>query len=88
MSSEFMLDSFVLDLSFISLLNRSVIDVTLCASDFSFVFLCFLEVLFYSGYVFLLRSINSLLSTLLEKSSFVSQVRRTHTLTRSSSDCV
>ena len=65
MPSEFKLHSFVLDLSSISLLNQSIIDVTLCALDFSFVF-CFLEVLFYSGYVFLLRSINSTLSGFLK----------------------
>jgi len=61
MLSEFKLNSFVLDLSFISLLNQSIIDVTLCTLDSSFVFFCFLEVLFYSGYV-LLCSINSMLS--------------------------
>jgi len=44
MPSEFKLNSFVLDLSFILLLNQSTIDVTLCASDFSFLFFCFLEV--------------------------------------------
>jgi len=33
MPSEFKLNSFVLDLSFISLLNQSIIDVTLCALD-------------------------------------------------------
>jgi len=45
-------------------LNSSIIDVTLCALDFSFVFFCFLEVLFYRGYLFLFRSINSPLSGL------------------------
>jgi len=33
---------------------------------FSFVFFCFLEVLFYSGYVFWLRSVSSTLAASLE----------------------
>jgi len=56
-------------------LNQSTIDVTLCALDFSFVFFCFLEVLFYSGYVFLLRSINSTLSASLENQASFSLVQ-------------
>ena len=44
MPSGSKLNSFVLDLLFILLLNHSIIDVTLCALDFSFVFFCFLEV--------------------------------------------
>jgi len=79
MPSEFNLNSFVLDLSFISLLNQSIIDVTLYALDFSFVFLCFHEVLFYSGYVFLLHSIYSLLSASLEnQASFLWSGKHIH----------
>jgi len=60
-------------------LNSSIIDVTLCALDFSFIFFYFLEVHFYSGYLFLFRSINSPLSASLEnQASFLWSAEHIH----------
>jgi len=80
MPSESKLNSFVLDLSFIfaaQSVNHRCNSMRIrffLSSSF-----CFLEVLFYSGYVFLLRSINTTLFASLEKSSFFFLVRGKHT---------